>query len=132
MTNAPIGDAKRIQVTSFGADNATDASTEWVVAVSDTRIGFWTPDITGWEARTATSPVVSVHQCDSFGKVDREQPVFEGRVQILTSGEIFDEVKRDTKGKYAVGAFVAGVVDKVKELGGDETPEGVVLINIVG
>lgn len=132
MTASPIGDATRIQVTSFGADGATEQSVEWVVAVSDTRIGFWTPDTTTWQARTAVSKVVSVHQCDSFGKVDREQPLFEGRIDILTDGPIHDEVKKRTKGKYAVGAFVAGVVDRVKELAGDKTPEGVILINIVG
>lgn len=132
MTEAPLGEARRIQVTTFAADGTPQASVEWVVSVSDTRIGFWTPDVTGFEVRIANSPVVSVHQCDRFGHIDRSQPLFEGRAQIVTEGEIHDEVKKRTKDKYAVGAFVANVVDKVKELSGDKTPEGVVVINIVG
>lgn len=128
----PLGEAKRIHVTSFGAEGSIDESSEWVVGVSDTRVGFWTPDVTEWQTRIAHSPVVSLQQCDGRGKPDREQPLFEGRVEILTEGDLCAEVTKRTKEKYGFGTFVAGVVDRVKEIGGDKTPEGVVLVNIVG
>ncbi len=127
-----IRDASRIQVTTFGSDDPAQVTVEWVVSVSDTRIGFWTPNTTTWTTRLAASPVVTVRQCNAFGKVDREEPLFEGRAEVVTEGELFTEVRQDTRGKYALGAAVAGLIDKVSELGGEKTPEGVVIINIVG
>ncbi len=127
-----VADHKRICVTTFAADGTAQASTEWVVALGDTRIGIWLPDAAAWAARlAASSSVVTVQACSVTGTVDRTEPVLEGRAELLADGPVYDEVQAATQAKYGLGASVKGLLDTVKEWGG-KTPEGAVVINIVG
>lgn len=127
-----IADERHMRVSTFGASGEPEASTEWVVVLGDSRIGFWTPDATAWTARLAASPVVTVQACGATGTVKREHPLLEGRAELVREGPTFDEVKAAIQAKYALGATAAGLVDKVRELGGTTTPELAVVINIVG
>lgn len=127
-----IADYKRILVTTFDETGAATASAENVVTLSDTRIGCWTPDITTWDGRLVQSNVVTVQACNSGGKPNREEPLFEGRADIELEGALLEEVKAKTFAKYGLGATLESWVDKAKELGGKKTPEGAIVINIVG
>ena len=125
-----LSDAERVMVTTF-ADGARTATAEWVVQLDDDTVGFWTPDITVWPARLAGSDVVSVQAADDRGRVMIEEPVLEGRAHIVTEGPEFEALRDRTKAKYRIGTAFAGVVDKVKELRGPDTPEGAVVLHIV-
>lgn len=127
-----ITDARHILVTTWDAESRPEATPEWVVGLPDARIGFWTADATEWTRRLAVSGVVSVQACSRTGRVDRQQPVLEGRAELVLSGPVFDEGKAATRERYGVAAGASGVLDRLRELGGDETPEGVVVIDIVG
>lgn len=125
-----VADADKVMVTTF-ADGARTATAEWVVELDTDRVGFWTPDITGWPARLAASDVVSLQAADSRGRAVLDEPVLEGRAHVITDGPDFDLIRERTRAKYRIGATVAGVVDKVKELRGPDTPEGAVILHIV-
>lgn len=125
-----LADAERILVTTF-ADDQRMATAEWVVGIDSDRVGFWTPDVTAWQERLVASDVVSVQAADHWGKAILDEPVLEGRAHLVLEGREFDVVREATRAKYSVGTAVAGLADKVRELGGSVTPEGVVLIHIV-
>lgn len=127
-----LSDAARLIVTTFAAGGVAQASTEWVVPAGDRQIGFWTPDVGDWTQRLAESAVVTVRAANQFGKVVREAPLLEGRAEIVTDGPLLDEVREATRAKYGVGTTVAGVIDRLKELGGPVTPEAAIVIDIVG
>lgn len=127
-----LADAPRLVVTSFPPGAEPQASTEWVVAAGDRRVGFWTPDVTAWVARLSACDVVTVRAANQFGAVDREAPLLEGRAEVVTDGEVLELVRAATRAKYGLGAGVAGIVDRIKELGTDKTPEGAIVIDVVG
>ncbi|MDO5499419.1 MAG: hypothetical protein Q4F67_07040 [Propionibacteriaceae bacterium] len=121
--------AEHILLTTFNPDLK---SVERVVRLNDGRIGLWTPDGTSLEQRLPAAATVIVRICDRGGKVDLEQPLFEGRAEFVASGSVFDEIKALTVEKYGRKVVVANVVDRAKELFGGKTPEGAVVINIIG
>lgn len=125
-----LADAEKVLITTF-ADGAQQATAEWVVGLDDDRVGFWAPDVTEWEPRLAASAVVSLQAANDRGRAVLDEPVLEGRAQLVTEGPDFDALRDLTREKYRLGATVASVLDAVKELGGPETPEGAVVIHIV-
>lgn len=127
-----IADYKRVLVTTFDGSGTATASPENVVQLDDTRIGCWMPDITGWDARLVQSNVVTLQACNSGGKPNREEPLFEGHAELELDGAVFDEVRAKTFEKYGFGATLESWVDKAREFGGDKTPEGAIVIKIVG
>ncbi len=127
-----LTDHSHILVTTFNAEGVTEASVEWVVGLPDDRIGFWTPDITGWQTRLAVSPVVTIQACNSRGRVIRAEPLLEGRAELEYAGLVFEQLKKATHDKYGIKASWAGLVDRAKEISGPDTPEGGVVFNIVG
>lgn len=124
-----LSDAEHILLTTFNPDTK---SVERVVRLTDGRIGIWTPDGTGLNQRLPAAQTVIVRICDRGGKVDLEQPLFEGRAEYVASGSVFDEIKSLTTEKYGRGVVVANVIDRAKELFGGKTPEGAVVIDILG
>lgn len=124
-----LDNAERVLLSTFNPD---DKSVERVVRLADGRIGIWTPDGTGLGKRLPASTTVIVRICDQRGRVDLEQPLFEGRAEYVASGSVFDEVKRLTEEKYGAQVTVANVIDRAKELFGGKTPEGAVVIDIIG
>ncbi len=127
-----ITDARRILVTTWDAEGNAEATPEWVVGLPDARIGFWTADATEWTRRLGHSPVLSVQASGRTGRVDRQQPLLEGRGELVLVGPVFEAVKAATREKYGVATSAAAILDRLKELGGGETPEGVVIIDVVG
>ena len=121
--------ASHILLTTFHPDLD---SVERVVRLADGRIGVWTPDGTELQQRLPAAATVIVRICDRGGKVDLEQPLFEGRAEYVASGSVFDEIKSLTAEKYGRGGGIAIVVDLAKERFGGKTPEGAVVINIIG
>lgn len=126
-----LADASHILVTTF-ADGGRQASAERIVALPDAEVGFWTPDITAWQPRLAASPVVTVQACNSRGAVDREQPLLEGRARVVLDGPLLQAAREATHAKYGLAVRASGWVDRLKELGGEVTPEGAVVIDVVG
>lgn len=124
-----LNDAQHILLTTFNPDLK---SVERVVRLSDGRIGVWTPDGTELSKRLPAAGTVIVRICDRGGKVDLEQPLFEGRAEYVGSGSVFDEIKSLTEAKYGAKVVVANVIDRAKELFGGKTPEGAVVIDILG
>ena len=68
----------------------------------------------------------------SSGKALREEPVIEGRARLITDGAEYEAVRAATQAKYGVAMKVAEVADWAWELGGKGTPDGVVIVSIVG
>lgn len=124
-----LDSAEHILLTTFNPDLK---SVERVVRLADGRIGVWTPDGTDLQTRLPAAGTVIVRICDRGGKVDLEQPLFEGRAEFVASGSVFDEIKGLTVEKYGAKVTVANVLDRAKELFGGKTPEGAVVINIIG
>lgn len=124
-----LDNADRILLTTFNPD---EKSVERVVRLADGRLGSWTPDGTALAKRLPAADTVIVRICDARGRVDLEQPLFEGRAEYVASGSVFDEIKRLTENKYGTQITIANVVDRAKELFGGKTPEGAVVINIIG
>lgn len=124
-----LDNAEHIQLTTFDPDVK---SVERVVRLADGRIGAWTPDGTELSKRLPTAATVIVRICDRGGKVDLEQPLFEGRAEFVASGSVFDEIKALTAEKYGAKVTVVNVLDRVKELFGRRTTEGAVVIDILG
>ncbi len=124
-----LQDAEHILVTTFNPDVK---SVERVGQLADGRIGFWSPDATEMAERFAESQTVIVRICDRGGKPDLEQPLYEGRAQYLASGSVFDEIRGLIHEKYGLGLKVENVMDRAKELFGKKTPEGAVVIDIIG
>ncbi|MFV0405534.1 MAG: hypothetical protein ACK5LN_01720 [Propioniciclava sp.] len=125
-----IADADRVLVTTFAEESRTTTA-EWVVELDTDRIGFWTPDVTEWPARLATSEVVSLQAADGLGRAILDEPVLEGRAYVLTEGADFDLLRERTRTKYRLSATVVGLVDAVKDLSGPKTPAGAVVLHIV-
>lgn len=126
-----LSDAPRVIVTTF-AGGATQTTDEWVVEVAEGQVGFWTPDDTQWRSRLAGSDVVTVQAATASGTADREQPLFEGRAEIVADGPTFDAIAGATREKYRIGSTVAGLLDRVREVGREKTPEAAIVIRIVG
>lgn len=124
-----LQDAEHILVTTFNPDVK---SVERVVQLTDGRVGFWTANGSDLATRFAEPQTVIVRICDRGGKVDLEQPLFEGRAEYVASGSVFDEIKGLVESKYGLGVKVENVMDRAKELFGNKTPEGAVVINIIG
>lgn len=127
-----LADASRLVVTTFDAAGSPLASSEWVVPAGDRGVGFWTPDATAWTQRLAASPVVTLRAANALGVVDREAPLLEGRAEVVGEGVLLAEVRAATRAKYGLRATAAGVIDRVREFGGAATPEGAVVIDVVG
>ncbi|WP_425307973.1 hypothetical protein AADG42_04195 [Ammonicoccus fulvus] len=122
-------DAEHIMVTTFNPDVK---SVERVGQLADGRIGFWSPDATEMAERFSEPQTVIVRICDRGGKPNLEQPLYEGRAQYLASGSVFDEIRGVIHEKYGLGLKVENAMDRAKELFGKKTPEGAVVIDIIG
>lgn len=124
-----LDSAQHIELSTLEPD---EKSVERVVRLADGRIGLWTPDGTDLQRRLPQPATVIVRICDRGGKIDLEQPLLEGRAEYVASGAVFDEIKELTADKYGVKMTIANVVDRAKEVFGGKTPEGAVVISIVG
>lgn len=124
-----LQDAENILVTTFNPDLK---SVERVAMLADGRIGFWSPDATTLAERFAQPQTVIVRICERNGKHDLEQPLYEGRAEYLASGSVFDEIRGLIHEKYGLGLKVENAMDRAKEIFGKKTPEGAVVIDIIG
>ncbi len=127
-----LGDADRVNITTFDAAGEGTTSTNFVVGMDGDRVGLWTTESGPWAQRLELSEVVSLHAATSSGKVLREEPVLEGRARLVLEGEEFDAVRAATQAKYGVAMKMAEVADWAWELGKKATPDGVVVVTIVG
>lgn len=127
-----LADADHILVTAYDAQGGETSSVERVVELADHRVAYWLADGTGAAERFAAAPVVSVRSCSRTGRPKVSDPVREGRASVVTEGPVFDETKVAIKAKYGIGASLTGVFDRARELVGEDTPEAVVVIDIVG
>lgn len=124
-----LQDAEHILVTTFNPDLK---SVERVVQLADGRIGFWTADATDMADRFSTRQTVIVRICDRGGKVNLEQPLFEGVAEFVSEGIAFDEVRTAVEAKHGFAMKMENAVDRAKELFGNKTPEGAVIVDIIG
>lgn len=127
-----LSDAARVVITTFDAACTPTASSEWVVEVDRDVVGFWTPHITPWLARLELTDVVTVQAASGSGQGLREEPVLEGRAQLVTEGDQLAAVRQLTHAKYGFGAQLADIVDRAWEWGSTRTPEGAIVIHVVG
>ncbi len=127
-----LGDADRVNITTFDAAGEGTTSTNFVVGMDGDRVGLWTTESGPWAQRLELSEVVSLHAATSSGKVLREEPVLEGRARLVLEGEEFDAVRAATQAKYGVAMKMAEVAAWAWELGKKGTPDGVVVVTIVG
>lgn len=124
-----LGEADHVLVTTFNPDLK---SVERIAQLPDGRIGFWTPNTAEMASRFAEPQTVIVRICDRGGKVDLEQPLYEGRAVFVAEGPDFDAVKSAVAERHGLAVRLSSTMDRAKELFGAKTPEGVVLIDIVG
>lgn len=127
-----LADADHILVTAYDAQGGETSSVERVVELADHRVAYWLADGTGAAVRFAAAPVVSVRSCSRTGRAKASDPLLEGRAFVVAEGPLFDETKAAIKEKYGFGASLTGALDRARELVGEDTPEAVVVINIVG
>lgn len=127
-----LGDADRICVTTFAADGTPTTSAEFVVTLDEDTVGIWTPHSTPWVDRLAHSPVVSVQAASTSGRALRTEPVFEGRAHLATDDERVRAAEELTRTKYGLAAGLAKAVDRAWEVGGTRSPDGVVVVHVVG
>ena len=127
-----LGDAPRVVVTTFDAAGQGTTSTNFIVAMDEDRVWLWTTETGPWTERLALSAVVSLHAATASGKPLREEPVIEGRARLITSGAEYETVEEATLAKYGLAMKVARAADWAWELGGKGTPNGAVVVDIVG
>ena len=127
-----LADADHILVTAYDPEGGETSSVERVVELADHRVAYWLADGTGAAERFGAAPVVSVRSCSRTGRPKVSDPLLEGRASVVTEGPVFDETKAAIKEKYGIGASLTAVFDRARELVGEDTPEAVVVINIVG
>ncbi len=127
-----LGDADRIVVTTFDAAGNPTPSAEFVVPLGEDTVGVWTPHSSPWVERLRLSPVVSVQAASTTGKALRTEPVFEGRAELHTEGADLETAASRTREKYGFAAGIVRAVDWAWEIGGKRTPDGLVVIHIVG
>lgn len=125
-----LKDAAHILLTSYKPERT--ATVERIVEADDQRVGFWTPNGEELSARFQQPQTVTVQVCDRGGKPDAMEPLLEGTAEVVTSGELFDQIKQRTQDKYGFGLSLEEFGDKVAEVFGKKTPEAVLVINIVG
>lgn len=118
-----------VVVTTFSPDVKT---VERVVELADGRFGFWTADAGEMAGRFAEPQTVVVRICDRGGKVDLVQPLFEGRAVFVAEGPDFEAVKSEVAAKHGWATKRENAVDRAKELFGPKTPEGAVVLEIIG
>ncbi|SDB80376.1 hypothetical protein GA0111570_102166 [Raineyella antarctica] len=126
-----LADADHVLVTAYDTEGGETSSVERVVELADHRVAYWLPDGTGAAERFAAAPVVSVRACSRTGRAKVTDPLLEGRASVVADGPLFDEAKAAIKEKYGLGAGLSAVMDRARELVGEETPEAVVVIDIV-
>lgn len=124
-----LHEAEHVLVSTFNPDVQ---SVERVVQLADGRIGFWTADAGGMAERFAEPQTVIVRICDRGGKVDLEQPLYEGRAVFIADGPDFEAVKSEVATKHGLAIKLESAVDRAKELFGPKTPEGAVVVDIIG
>lgn len=127
-----LGDAERICVTTFDASGQSVTSSEFVVPLGEDTVAVWTPHSTPWAERLKLSPIVSVQAASGNGRALRTEPVLEGRAEVRTEGSELDTAAQLTRDKYGLAAGVVRAVDWAWEVGGQRSPDGVVVIHIVG
>ena len=62
----------------------------------------------------------------------KESPVFEGRAELVTEGDQLAEAATATRAKYGLAAGITRAVDWAWEVAGTKSPDGLVVIHIVG
>lgn len=127
-----LGAAARIVVTTFDPEGQGTSSAEFVVPLGEDTVGIWTPHSTPWVSRLAHSAVVSIQAASATGRALRTEPVFEGRAHLVTDETPVKDAEKVTREKYGFAAGLAKVVDRAWEVGGQRSPDGVVIIHIVG
>lgn len=127
-----VADADRLVVTTFDAAGKGTATSEFVVGLAENTVAVWTPHSTPWIERLAASDVVSVQAADRSGRPLREEPVFEGTAELVIAGADMQAAAVATKAKYGFAATLATAVDRAWELGGPSSPDGAVVIRLVG
>lgn len=123
--------ADHILVTSYDGEGRGQTSLEQVVSVQDGQVGFWLANDQGVRERFPDGCVVSVRAATGRGRPIVEEPVQEGRAQVVAGGEAFDSVKAAIAAKYPIG-WIGSVAGRAKEVLGGRTPECVVLLTLLG
>lgn len=123
--------AEHVLITSYDSEGRGRTSLEQIVPVEDGRVGFWLPNDEGVRERFPDGCVVSVRAATNRGRPLVEEPVQEGRAQVIAEGEVFDRVKAAIAAKYPQ-PWLGSVMGRAKEALGGRTPECVVLIALLG
>ncbi|OYN98604.1 hypothetical protein B0O41_0469 [Propionibacteriaceae bacterium ES.041] len=125
-----VADAEYVLVTSYASRDEPDEQLHQIVQLAENTIGFWVNDLSK-VADLETAPVVSLRASDKRGRPDLGEPVWEGRAQVLTDGERFDEVRRLVEQKYSLGSGLDELMSRAKGLLGRTPTEAVVVITIL-
>lgn len=126
------GDADRVLITTFRADGTRTTTDEYVVALADDRIASWTLDARAWAERLADSAIVSVQAADRSGRPLANARLQEGSAELLTEGPDAERARTLTDEKYGLGAKLARAVGWARDLGSEKSPDGAVVVHIVG
>lgn len=123
--------AEHVLVTSYDGEGRGRTSLEQIVPVEDGQVGYWLADDAGVRERFPDGCVVSVRAATNRGKPLVEEPVQEGRAQVIAEGEVFERVRAEIAEKYPT-PWLGSVVGRAKEAFGGRTPQCVVLITLLG
>jgi len=121
-----LADEKYVRLTTFRRSGEAVGTPVWWVPLDDGRYGFWTSSASGKVKRLAHTPTVTVQASDGRGKPKDGAPEYAGTAEVLSSGPVFDEVKRKIAAKHGMMrhltkalATIAGWVKRTRQPYGD-------------
>jgi uncharacterized protein len=100
------------------------ATPTWIVPLDQGRVGFWTSSAAGKAKRLRDDGRVTLHPCDSRGRVTGDGAPAAGNAALVTSGPDFDAIQAKVKAKYGVMVPVSGFFNVVGHPGKGTHPYG--------
>ncbi|MCW2795133.1 PPOX class F420-dependent oxidoreductase [Nocardioides sp.] len=109
-----IADERYVALTTYRRSGATVTTPVWVVPVSDGRLGHVTAMGSGKTQRLRRDPRVTVQPANGRGATRSATSARAGTAEMVRSGRLFDEVRREVRRKYGIQDRVAGLLSRLR------------------
>ncbi len=111
-----ITEEKYVALTTFRRDGTPVSTPVWIVALDAPHTaGFWTSSGSGKAKRLAHTTRITVQASDSRGRTKDGSSAMEAAAELVSSGPVFDEVKRKIDAKYG---FMTKITKLLAKIGG--------------
>jgi uncharacterized protein len=115
-TTAHLGDQKFVSLTTFKRNGVAVASPMWIVGEGK-QLLVWTPADAWKVKRIRHDPRVTLTICGRTGKVQDDQPVFDGTAEVITEPEEVARVESLVKHKYGLEFRVVTLIETIASRG---------------